>query len=294
LDLLQHLRGEAAVVDEHLDRLLPAAEGLAANVITAMRYSAQARGKRVRAAMVRAAAHTFGADSDDVLPTACGIEMIHAATLIHDDLPCIDDGDLRRGKPSCHRVFGEATALLAGDALLIAGLRAIATQAPPFDPAHVGRAVAEVAALAGIGGVIAGEAVDIEAEGKPPDADTLEFIHDNKTAALFRAAVRAGAILAGASDSGLETLTQYATALGVAFQITDDILDVVGDPATTGKQTRADAEKGKLTYPAVWGMDGSRERARELAAAAHTAAAQLPRNRAFWTALVDFVVEREF
>jgi geranylgeranyl diphosphate synthase type II len=293
LDILQHLRSEADTVNAHLDELLPRGEGLAATVIEAMRYSTQAGGKRVRGAMVRAAAQTFGAEKEHVLPTACGIEMIHAATLIHDDLPCIDDGDLRRGKPSCHRVFGEATALLAGDALLIAGLRAIATQSPPFDPERVAGAVAEVAELAGIGGVIAGEAVDIEAEAGPPDADTLDFIHDRKTAALFRAAVRAGAILAGAPETGLQALTEYATALGLAFQVTDDILDVVGDPATTGKQTGADAKKGKLTYPAVWGLDGARTRAQELAGAARDAAARLPANGDFWSALVDFVVARD-
>ncbi len=293
MDLLQHLQNEAEVVNAHLNRLLPSEDGLAANVIKAMRYSTQGGGKRVRASMVRAAAETFGTPKDDVLPTACGIEMIHTATLIHDDLPCIDDGDLRRGKPSCHRVFGEATALLAGDALLIAGLRAIAAQAPAFDSQRVAGAVVEVAQLAGIGGVIAGEAVDIEAEGEPPNADTLEFIHDRKTAALFRASVRAGAILAGANDEDLATLTQYATALGLAFQITDDILDVVGDPAVTGKQTGADAAKGKLTYPAVWGLDGARARARELADTARDAAVRLPTNGDFWTALLAFVIERD-
>ncbi|MFQ5809008.1 MAG: polyprenyl synthetase family protein [Armatimonadota bacterium] len=294
MDILQHLRNEADIVNAHLDHLLPSGEGLAATVIEAMRYSTQAGGKRIRAAMVRAAAQTFGAPKEHVLPTACGIEMIHAATLIHDDLPCIDDGDLRRGKPSCHRVFGEATALLAGDALLIAGLRAIATQSPPFGPERVAGTVAEVADLAGIGGVIAGEAVDIEAEGQPPDPDTLAFIHDRKTAALFRAAVRAGAILAGAPESGLQALTEYATALGLAFQVTDDILDVVGDPEATGKQTGTDAEKGKLTYPAVWGLEGARTRAEELAEDARGAAARLPANGDFWSTLVDFVVAREY
>lgn len=294
MDLLQHLRSEAEIVNAHLDHLLPSCEGLARNVIEAMRYSTQAGGKRVRGAMVRAAAETFGTPRDDVLPTACGIEMIHAATLIHDDLPCIDDAGLRRGKPSCHQVFGEATALLAGDALLIAGLHAIATQASRFDPARVARAVVEVAELAGIGGVIAGEAVDIEAEGKPPESETLAFIHDKKTAALFRAAVRAGAILADVTDPDLATLTRYATALGQAFQVTDDILDVIGNPATMGKQTGGDAAKGKLTYTAVWGLDGARTRARELAHDARDAARQLPANREFWFALVDFVVEREF
>lgn len=275
-----------------MPRYLPRAEGPAGRLREAMSHSL-AGGKRLRPMLVRLAAESFGLAPDVVTPTACAFELVHAATLVHDDLPAIDNSHLRRGRPSCHVAFGEATALLAGDALIVAAFAALADQAKEqATPAGVVLpVVAEFAAA--VQDVVAGELADIEGERQPPDAALLEFIHSHKTASLIVAASRAGAMLARAPDDGLATITACSRALGLLFQLTDDLLDVVGDSAQTGKPVGADALAGKQTYPSVFGLEESRRRAVELAGQVRTAAQGLPACSDVWAALADLILARE-
>ncbi|MFQ6130792.1 MAG: polyprenyl synthetase family protein [Armatimonadota bacterium] len=291
MDIRDFLRSQAKVIDEGLESLLPQADPHVPQVVEAMRHSLRG-GKRLRPAMLMKAGETFGADPLSLLLAACGVEMVHTATLIHDDLPCIDDSDLRRGSPTCHRAFDEPTALLAGDALIMGGFEALARQVEVSPPDRVARVLAEVARCAGAQGLIAGEAADIAAEGQQASAELLDHIHLTKTAALFQATVRAGAILAGAGEPGVAAMDEYGRCFGLVFQITDDILDVVGSAEELGKPAGADARRAKATYPAVHGLERSRQAAAELTAAAQQQAAQLPAQREFWRELVAFLLSR--
>ncbi len=250
-------------------------------------------GKRLRGALVMRSAAAFGLDPTHVMPAACAFEMLHAATLVHDDLPCIDDSDLRRGRPSCHAAFDEHTALLAGDALIIASFGRLATLGRTCDPARSLRVIEEFAAFSGAAGLIGGEQADIIGEGLAPDGELLRYIHENKTAKLICAACRTGAILAGASEPQIETISDYGMALGLLFQVTDDILDVTGDEDVLGKPTGADADADKQTYPAAIGLEGARDEARELAARAVEIAADLPGEVEFFQSIAELVVIRE-
>lgn len=260
-------------------------------LINAMRHSLEG-GKRLRGVLVMRSAATFAHDPALVMPAACAFEMLHAATLIHDDLPCIDDSDLRRGRPSCHTAFDEHTALLAGDALIIAAFEALARQIDTAAPAAVVRAIRDFAQFTGACGLIGGEQADIIGETLEPDLDLLRFIHENKTAKLICAACRTGAVLAGATEDMIDTISDYGMALGLLFQITDDILDVVGDEDELGKPTGADADAGKQTYPDVIGLDAARDEAQRLAGRAGGIAACLPGEVDFWQSLPALVVSR--
>lgn len=286
------LRRDAALLEEALPACLPAADPRTGQLADAIAHAVQG-GKRLRGVIVMRAASTFGLDPATVIPSACAFEMLHAATLVHDDLPCIDDSDLRRGRPSCHTAFGEHTALLAGDALIIAAFEALAAQAQTVDAARVVRVIGEFAHFTGAAGLIGGEQADIIGEELPPDLELVRFIHINKTARLICAACRTGAILAGADEEQIEAISDYGMTLGLLFQVTDDILDVVGDEEVLGKPTGADAAADKQSYPAAIGLDGAREHARELAAQAQEIAAGLPAEVEFWCALADLVVSRE-
>jgi geranylgeranyl diphosphate synthase type II len=224
-----------------------------------MRYSTFAGGKRVRPCLVMAVYEACGGEFGDerVLKTAAAIEMLHTFSLIHDDLPCMDDDDFRRGKPTAHKAFDEALAVLGGDALCILAFETLAA---------VGRidVIAEIAAALGTGGMIGGQVVDIESEGKTVNKETVEYIHNNKTAALIRASVRSGALLAGADGETLEKLSAYGSNVGLAFQVVDDILDEESTTETLGKDAGSDAEKGKATFPSVVGIEESKRYAREL------------------------------
>jgi geranylgeranyl diphosphate synthase type II len=287
----EELARAAAGISEALDCLLPRPTGPGGHVAEAMRHSIQG-GKRIRPFVCLKAGETFGAEPQAFMLAACGLEMIHTATLIHDDLPSIDDSHLRRGRPTCHVAFDEPTAILAGDALLIEGFRAIARQVETAPADRVAQVVAEVARFAGAEGVVAGEAADIRAEGQKPDVQALAYIHEHKTAALFEACVRAGAILAGADRAGLNAITEYGRSFGLVFQITDDLLDVVGQHQALGKPAGADAARGKLTYPSLYGVARSRERAAELARAGRQQAGRLPALSAFWCELLDLLLSR--
>src|SRR5438093_2588231 len=218
-DLKAYLEAHRVIVDAALDRVLPSEEIVPVNLHQAMRYSVLAPGKRLRPILVVAGAEAVGGRADAVLDTACALELIHAYSLIHDDLPAMDDDDYRRGRLTSHKVFGEAMAILAGDALLTLAFRLVATNAARVVPAAlVGSVVAEIADAAGTAGMVGGQVVDIESEGKSISSDVLDYIHLHKTAALIRAALRVGALLAGAHAEHLEAISRAGLALGLAFQ----------------------------------------------------------------------------
>jgi len=254
-ELKEYLAKQKKLVDEELDRLLPEPAGLERSVCEAMRYSIFAGGKRIRPVLLLAAGELCGGNEANALPAACAMEMIHAYSLIHDDLPAMDDGRLRRGIPTTHRRFGEAIGILAGDALLTLAFETLALCPEKV----VAKLVIELARASGTAGMVGGQVADIEWTGKDLDLPTLEFIHSHKTGALITASVRMGAIVAGADEAALKDLTGYGRCLGLAFQISDDIIDVESSSEVTGKDSGADAAKGKPTYPALFGLAESRE-----------------------------------
>jgi geranylgeranyl diphosphate synthase type II len=257
----------------------------------AIRYSLLSPGKRLRPRLVLMAAEACGAAVTAALPAACAVEMIHAYSLVHDDLPAMDDDALRRGRPTCHRAFGEALAILAGDALLTLAFEVMATEIEP--PATAARCCAELARAAGATALVGGQADDLEGTAGLCDLPQLERIHRRKTGAMFRVALRLGAIVADASPTELEALDQYGTHLGLAFQITDDLLDVAGDPCTVGKQVGKDADRGRLSYPGMMGVEASRTRVAALVDQACAAVAALGSKGAELTALARATVLRD-
>lgn len=258
----QELAARADLVNNALECLLPSASSYPPVIHEAMWYSIFAGGKRLRGALVLATAGMLGLAEKQVLPAAAAVEMIHTYSLIHDDLPAMDNDDYRRGRLTCHRVFGEAVAILAGDALLTLAFETISRLSEcGFGPSAVLRVVQEVAAGAGSRGLIGGQVVDLESEGKEVSAAVLKYIHRHKTGALFRAAIRSGAILAGAGDEELNALTGYADAFGLTFQITDDILDITGSEEMLGKKTGRDLARKKATYPGLFGLEKAQEMA---------------------------------
>ncbi len=292
-DTAADLAATGAMITERIGTFLPPPTGPAHRLLQAMHYST-CGGKRVRAFITINAAGTFGLAEEAVLPAAVAIEFIHAASLIHDDMPCIDDSALRRGVASCHERFDEHTALLAGDALIIRAFELMAQLRCKVDDREaLLRAIAELGEAIGALGLIGGEAVDIEAEQQPPNPDMLRFIHTNKTAKLIIASARTGAILAAAPEDGLATITSYAQHLGLLFQITDDILDATGSDEQLGKPAGADAASHKMTYPALLGLKGARDRADQEAELAIEAARCLPARNGLWTDLVELVLDRE-
>jgi geranylgeranyl diphosphate synthase type II len=251
-------------VDAQLERLLPAETTQPPSIHAAMRYSVFAGGKRVRPILCLETARIFAEDVGAALYPGCAIEFIHTYSLIHDDLPSLDNDDLRRGKPTCHKKFGEATAILAGDALLTLAFETIA--AAPTEAERRVRMVAEISKAAGtVNGMVGGQVADLEAEGKRVGAETLEYIHRSKTAALICASTTAGAICAGAGVLDVERLRRFGETIGWAFQVTDDILDVEESSAALGKTAGKDMAQEKATYPAVYGLERSHEIANELA-----------------------------
>jgi geranylgeranyl diphosphate synthase type II len=262
-DLEAYLAERRRAVDEALDRCLPPATAFPPTLHEAMRYSVFAGGKRLRPILVIAGAEAVGGQMADVLPTACCFELIHTYSLIHDDLPAMDDDDYRRGRLTSHKVFGEAMAILAGDALLTHALGLVAANfgLGKASPEAFPRVLAEITAAAGADGMVGGQVVDVQSEGQAVPAETLEYIHTRKTAALIRGALRSGALLEGAAEPVLAALTTYGDRIGLAFQIVDDILDVEGSLESLGKTAGSDRRKKKITYPDFHGLDASRARA---------------------------------
>jgi len=275
-----------ALVDQALDRWLPPA---GVRLHDAMRYAVFAGGKRLRPAVARAACLAVGGTDEDVLPAACALEMLHTYSLIHDDLPAIDDDDLRRGKPTCHRQFDEATAILAGDALQTHAFLVLAERTPRG--AAVPALILDLAKAAGTDGMVGGEIADIEAERKKPDLKVVESIHARKTGALFRASAVMGGGAGGGSAAQRKALAAYGEALGIAFQIVDDILDETQDALTLGKSPGKDRKAHKMTYPAAAGLEASRRRAGELKDEAVGALKSVVDSKVL-AAIADLVVKR--
>ncbi|TYO98751.1 farnesyl-diphosphate synthase [Geothermobacter ehrlichii] len=296
MELKAYLKECVALVDAALDHYLPHEEMLPSSLHRAMRYSVFAGGKRIRPVLMMAACQAVGGEREAVLPAACAMEMIHTYSLIHDDLPAMDDDDFRRGRPTNHKVFGEAHAILAGDALLteafdllsrpdvLTGLTADARL----------RLIHLLARGAGSRGMVAGQVVDMESEGKKIDFPTLEFIHTRKTGALILAAIQAGALIGSADDGAFDRLARYGRAAGLAFQIADDILDIVGDQEVLGKDVGSDQERGKATYPALFGLDEARQRAREMRDVALEALAAFGEEAEPLRLIAHYIVDRSF
>jgi geranylgeranyl diphosphate synthase, type II len=264
MDLKSYLSDRITRVDQALDAFLPREDLLPGSLHKAMRYSVFAGGKRIRPILMMAACEAVGGESEAVLPAACAMEMIHTYSLIHDDLPAMDDDDFRRGRPTNHKVFGEAMAILAGDALLTEAFLLLSRPDGRVDPELCRKILHIIARAAGSQGMVGGQVVDMESEGRAIDLPTLEYIHTRKTGALILAAVQCGALIGRADEAAYEALTHYGARAGLAFQVADDILDIVGEQEVLGKDVGSDQARGKATYPALLGLEESRRRAREL------------------------------
>ena len=263
MTLPDFFEADRAAVELALERMLPPETTHPHSIHRAMRYSIRAGGKRVRPVLCIETARMFSQDLEGAIRVGAAIELIHTYSLIHDDLPALDNDDLRRGKPTSHKVFGEAIAILAGDALLTLAFQTLA--AAPIEPARGVRVIAEIGAAAGtIGGMVGGQVADLEAGGKPVDPQTIEYIHRSKTAALIRGAIVAGAIAGGAAGDDVERLRRFGDYIGWAFQVIDDVLDVEESSATLGKTAGKDQAQAKATYPALYGIEASRAMAAEL------------------------------
>ncbi|MGQ9487526.1 MAG: polyprenyl synthetase family protein [Armatimonadota bacterium] len=292
-NLDQYLYERVRLVDDALARYLPDENERPQTLHRAMRYSTLSGGKRLRPVLVIAGAEAVGGTAEMVLPTACAVELIHTFSLIHDDLPAIDNDTLRRGRPTCHVQFGEAVAILAGDALFAGAFELVARNVQTASAEHVVKVLNLIAEASGTRGMVGGQMVDIESEGKSVDADTLEYIHRHKTAALIRASVVSGAVLAGAQDWQITALGSYGEKVGLAFQIVDDLLNVTGDPTKMGKSVGTDAARGKATYPALFGVETSRRQAHTLVQEAVQDLSLLGERATPLRALASFIVERE-
>jgi len=289
-----YLTRRATEVNQWLDALLPSEATPPTRLHRAMRYSLMAGGKRLRPILVLAAGESFGASTDNLMPAACAIEMIHTYSLIHDDLPAMDNDDLRRGRPTCHKAFDEATAILAGDALLTQAFRVLAAELPHLNAERQLRVIREISnAASTIDGMIGGQMADIESEGQPVDETTLEYIHRSKTGALITAPVVVGGLIAGASEPELDKLRAYGQRIGLAFQIADDILDVTSTSEQLGKTAGKDLAAHKATYPALHGVEQSEARMQQLVSEAIDIVAGLGQDAGRLAELGRFIVARK-
>ncbi len=290
-----YLKARKEIVDEALDRYLPGEGTIPPVIFQSIRYSVFAGGKRIRPILCIAAAEASGGLLEVVLPAACALELIHTYSLIHDDLPAMDDDEYRRGKLTNHRVFGEDIAILAGDALLTEAFRLLSGKdlADRVPAARILTVINEISEAAGYFGMVGGQVLDVESEGKMVDLTALNHIHSRKTGAMIRAAVREGGILAGADERRLQALSEYGSSLGLAFQIADDILDVEGDRELLGKKTGADVARRKATFPAFVGLEASKKKARELVEKALEAIASFDGKADPLRWIAEFVVERK-
>ncbi len=282
------------LVEKALHRFFPGEDAYPEVIYKAMSHSLFSGGKRFRSVLSLLTAVAFNVNPEKILPTACALEFIHTYSLIHDDLPAIDNDDLRRGKPTCHVLFGEDIAILAGDALFAEAFHLVASSQNSSDQSRIIKVINEIALAAGIRGMVSGQVADICSMNKKIDADTLDFIHTHKTGQLIIAAARSGAILAGAEDAELKNITEFAHYLGLAFQITDDILDVVGDVDVLGKQVGSDERHHKATFPAVFGIEDAKCQAEEAINKSIEALSGMRIETKELTNLARFVYERDF
>jgi geranylgeranyl diphosphate synthase, type II len=293
MDVKKRMREYADEINAAMDRYLPEAAGPQKSVIEAMRYSALAGSKRIRPMLMLEFARICGADCEAVMPVACAEEMIHTYSLIHDDLPCMDNDDMRRGKPSCHVKFGEATALLAGDALLsLAFETALCDNIHAIKPVNLINAVQLLAEASGYSGMVGGQIMDLESEGRKTNIDTLESMHRKKTGAMIVAAAKMGCILADAPKAKVDAAGVFAANIGLAFQIVDDCLDVAGSSVSLGKPVGSDAENNKSTYVTFYGLEKSKDLAKQLTSEAVKSLSVFD-DREFLSGLAGFLCSRD-
>jgi geranylgeranyl diphosphate synthase type II len=291
--LADYLAAQQRIVDDALDRWVPGETEPPETIHKAMRYSLFAGGKRIRPVLCMAAASAVSDTAEGVENAACTLELIHTYSLIHDDLPALDNDDLRRGRPTCHKVFGEAIAILAGDALLTLAFEVL-SKLPAVPENRKTRLIMELATAAGtVGGMIGGQVNDLEGEGKPPDARLLESIHRAKTGALLRASLRMGGIYAGADQEQLAALSCFGEHAGLCFQIVDDLLDVEQSSEALGKTAGKDAEQRKITFPSVYGIEESHRMAERQRVFAHGAVESLGDRAARLREIADLIARRK-
>lgn len=296
MNLHNYLQEKAILIDQTLDALLPNKDVYPQVIHEAIRYSLFAGGKRLRPILCLASSEALGKKSECLLPVACSLEMIHTYSLIHDDLPAMDNDDYRRGKLTNHKVYGEGIAVLAGDVLLTLAFETLAKslqERKEINPVQILQVIQEIAHASGSQGMIGGQVVDLQSEGKTIDKETLEYIHTHKTGALFCASIRAGAILAGATEDELEALTLYAQNFGLAFQITDDLLDLHGDQQKLGKPIGSDVKNKKATYPSLYGFEKSEHLAKDALDKAISSLVNLPGDTKPLVMLAQYLLKRE-
>ena len=295
MEFKQCLKEKASFVEKVLKEYMPKEEGYQKTVIEAMNYSLSAGGKRLRPILTLEACKIVGGNEDEAIPFAIAIEMIHTYSLIHDDLPALENDDLRRGRPTNHKVYGEAMGILAGDALLNYAFEVmLAGSINKENPEKYLKAINEIAKGAGIYGMIGGQVVDVESENKQIEKEKLDYIHMNKTAAMMVGCMRAGATIGGANSEQMEEITKYAKNIGLSFQIVDDILDIVGDEAKLGKKVGSDIENHKSTYPSLLGLDKSKEIAHNLIDEAKKSIEKLSDDVDFLKGLAEYIIDREY
>ncbi len=296
MDLKLYLKEKITLVDTALENWLPKEKDMPYSIHKAMRYSIFAGGKRVRPVLMLAACEAVGGIIEKAMPSACAMEMIHTYSLIHDDLPAMDNDDFRRGRPTNHKVFGEAIAILAGDGLLTEAFKLISNPSFATDIESATRlaVIHEIATCAGTYGMVGGQVVDMESEGKPEiDLPTVQYIHTHKTGALIKASVVAGALLGGADEVQLAAIRRYGEAAGLAFQIADDILDIEGTTEEIGKDAGSDEARGKATYPAVMGLAAAKQEAKAMMDEAMLALEPLGKPAEPLREIARYIVERK-
>ena len=295
MEFKQTLKQRAEEVENLLKQYMPKEEGYQRNIMESMNYSLNAGGKRLRPILTIEACKVVGGNVEDVIPFAMAIEMIHTYSLIHDDLPALDNDDLRRGKKTNHIVYGEDMAILAGDALLNYAFEVMLSNSiDKENPNKYLKAINEIAKTSGIYGMIGGQVVDIKSENQQISKDQLDYIHNNKTAAIIIGCMRAGAIIGNATQEELDKITKYAKNIGLAFQIVDDILDVVGDESKLGKKVGSDVENNKSTYPSLLGLEKSKHIAYELIQEAKENINSINKNTNFLNDLANYIIDREY
>jgi geranylgeranyl diphosphate synthase type II len=294
-DLSTYLKKQQDLINSALDKWLPKPHGPSGPVVEAMRYSLMSGGKRIRPILLMAGAQAAGGDQKALLPAACALECIHTYSLIHDDLPAMDNDDLRRGRPTCHKIYGEAVAILAGDGLLTYAFELICKPelTQNISPRLLGKAIFLLAKAAGVFGMVGGQTADILMEGRPVDAETLSFIHSHKTGALIQTSVEIGGLLGEGNDEELYHLRRYGESLGLSFQIKDDLLDVEGDQEILGKPVGSDDRNLKATYPALFGLKETKRKAQELLKQALSELEFFDDNAEPLRAIARYIVERD-
>ena len=295
MEFKNSLKIKSDYIEELLKKYMPKEDGYQSTIMESMNYSLKAGGKRLRPILTLEACKIVGGNEEDAIPFAMAIEMIHTYSLIHDDLPSLDNDDLRRGKPTNHKVYGEAMAILAGDGLLNYAYEIMLSSSLNKDnPEKYLRAIGEIAKSAGIYGMIGGQVVDVESENTLIPKEKLDYIHLNKTAAIMVGCMRAGAIIGNATESQLENITKYAKNIGLSFQIVDDILDIIGDESKLGKKVGSDLDNHKSTYPSLIGLDESKTIAYELIQEAKNSINMIGNDAYFLNGLADYIIDREY